>query len=95
MNAYVMSEDGAHVIEGVDSLEVHPNQVALIRGGGGAGQLLAAVKLSDSVWVAIGDRPPAATPASPRPVRSAERDPVLVGDGGWPPEPPPDVDSEG
>jgi hypothetical protein len=52
---------------------------------------MAAVKLSDRLWVALGDRPPA---------RWSDKDRVdaavhaLVADGGWPPEPPPDVDSD-
>lgn len=94
MNAYFVTDDGVHVIEGVGCMEVHPDQVALVRGGDPERRLLAAARLSDRLWVAIGDRPPARLPASPRrertPARAAS---VFFDEAGWPPEPPPDVDS--
>lgn len=95
MNGYVMKADGVQVIEGAGSLEFHPDQIVLIQSDDPERRPLAAVKLSDRLWVAIGEQPPArwrqANPSS----EETPATPVGVGDGGWPFEPPPDVDSEG
>ena len=99
-----MTADGVHVVEGAGWLEVHPEEVVLIRSGDPERRPLAAVRLSDRLWVAIGDRPPAHWPEARRlpeeaPAAARKRGwlpgaAVVLGDGGWPPEPPPDVDSE-
>lgn len=109
MNAYVMTADGVYVIEGAGWLEVHPDEIVLIRSNEPERRPMASVKLSDRLWVAIGEKPPARwpqvgplpeeTPAPPVAVRTPDRPPdappIVLGDGGWPSEPPPDVDSEG
>jgi hypothetical protein len=73
------------VIEG-GWLEVHPDDIVVIRSDDDERRPMAAVKLSDRLWVALGERPP-------EPWSGTIRAPV--DEGGWPPEPPPDVDSEG
>jgi hypothetical protein len=107
MKAYVMTADGMTVIEGAGWLEMCADEVVLIRGDDPKHHPLAAVKLSERLWVAIGDEPPARllqvtanleqTPA-PRVVARDEGRPETLpstaGEGGWPSEPPPDVDSE-
>jgi hypothetical protein len=53
------------------------------------------MNLSDWLWVAPGERPPARSDLANG---AAEMAPVprgATGDGGWPAEPRPDVDSEG
>jgi hypothetical protein len=90
MNAYVMTADGVRVIEGGGWLEVHPDDIVLVRSADPERRPLAAVKLSDRLWVALGERPP-------EPWSGQSRTPVAATpgvDGGWPAEPPPDVDSE-
>lgn len=110
MNAYVMIADGVHVIEGAGWLEIHPDDIVLIGSNDPERRTMAAVKLSDRLWVAIGEQPPARLPAAgplaeetpaPPAVVMRKREqlpdslPIVVADGGWPSEPPPDVDSEG
>ena len=93
MNAYVMTADGVHVMEDACRLEVRPDEVVLIHGDDRGGRPIAAAKLSDHLWVALGERPPARWQSpSPPPVEAPA---VAAAEGGWPPEPPPDVDSEG
>jgi hypothetical protein len=91
MNAYVMTRDGVRVVEGAGWLEVHPDDIVLLRSNDPERRPMAAVKLSDRLWVALGDRPPARWSDKGR-VDAAV--PALAADGGWPPEPPPDVDSD-
>jgi hypothetical protein len=91
MNAYVMTRAGVRVVEGAGWLEVHPDDIVLLRSNDPERRPMAAVKLSDRLWVALGDRPPARWSDKDR-VHAAV--PALVADGGWPPEPPPDVDSD-
>jgi hypothetical protein len=88
MNAYVMTADGARVIEGGGWLELHPEDVVVVRSDDAERRPMAAVKLSDRLWVALGERPP-------EPWSGERRVPAARADGGWPPEPAPDVDSEG
>jgi hypothetical protein len=90
-----MTSEGTHVIEGATWIELHPGEVALIRGGDPERRPVAAIKLSEGLWVALGDEPPA-TGSQVRPAGRQATTPVPAtsGDGGWPPEPPPDVDSE-
>lgn len=93
MNAYVIAAGRVHVVSGAGWLEVHPEQVVMIRGQDPERRPLAAVRLSDALWVALGDEPPACLEPQ---VSSAERQAVDVPgiEEGWPPEPPPDVDSQ-
>jgi hypothetical protein len=91
MNAYVMTPNGVQVVEGAGWLEVHPDDIVLIRCGEPERRPMAAVKLSDRLWVALGERPP--VPWSEAGVGSTTTEPVV--ENAWPPEPPPDVDSEG
>jgi Mg-chelatase subunit ChlI len=49
-----MTADGVQVIEGAGWLEVHPDDIVLVRTGEPERQALAAVKLSDRLWVALG-----------------------------------------
>jgi hypothetical protein len=92
MNAYVMTADGARVIEGGGWLEVHPDDIVVVRSDDAERRPMAAVKLSERLWVALGERPPEPwSGAGQAPAAT----PALVGDGEWPPEPPPDVDSQG
>jgi hypothetical protein len=91
MNAYVMTGDGVRVVEGAGWLEVHPDDIVLVRSDDPERRPMAAVKLSDRLWVALGERPPLPWFQDGRPPVAK---PALVGDGAWPPEPPPDVDSE-
>lgn len=88
MNAYVMTADR---VGDAAWLEVHPDDIVLIRSGDPERRPVAAVKLSGRLRVALGERPPRPGP------RRAGAQPALrepVGNGGWPPEPPPDVDSD-
>lgn len=87
-----MTADGVQVVEGAGWLEVHPDDIVLVRSGEPERRPIAAVRLSDRLWVALGERPPerwCENGARPAAV------PALAEDEGWPPEPPPDVDSEG
>lgn len=87
-----MTADGARVVEGGGWLEVHPDDIVVIRSDDAERRPMAAVKLSDRLWVALGERPPG--PWSGESAAAAAV-PAPVGEGGWPSEPPPDVDSEG
>lgn len=87
MNAYVLTADRLRVIEGVGGVDVGPDGMAAIRGADAAAQPLATVPVAGGTWVVLGTHVP---PGWERLV-TVEID----GDGGWPPEPPPDVDSEG
>lgn len=95
MNAYVMTEDGIRVIAGAGWIDVRPDDVVLIRGEDRERRALAAVRLSKRLWVALGDEPPAAYPPSvaAEPQMTAG-EAATTSEGGWPPEPPPDVDSQ-
>ena len=92
MNAYVMTADGARLVEGGGWLEVHPDDIVVIRSDDAERRPMAAVKLSDRLWVALGERPPEPWSGESR---SPAAVPAPVDEGCWPSEPPPDVDSEG
>lgn len=92
MNAYVTTADGVRVIEGAGWLEVAEDGVVLVRGSDREHRPIAAVRLGGRCWVAIGSRPPARLERAV--IEEARQTAAAVGAGGWPPEPPPDVDSE-
>ena len=54
-----MTADGVNVIEGAGWLEMCADEVVLIRSDDPKHQPVAAVKLSERLWVTIGDEPPA------------------------------------
>jgi hypothetical protein len=95
MKAYIMTANGVHVVEGACSLEVHEDEIVLVRSSDPERRVVAAAKLADRLWVAIGEQPPATRPRAGSLPDETPAPPVPVGNGGWPPEPPPDVDSEG
>lgn len=97
-----MTPNGTRVVKGAGWLEVHPQDVVLICGDDPDRRALAAVKLSERTWVALGETPPegcsrtaeAQAAASVAVHRNGPSEVAPLADGGWPPEPPPDVDSE-
>jgi hypothetical protein len=92
MNAYVVTAEGARVIEGGGWLEVHPDDIVVVRSDDAERRPMAAVKLADRLWVALGERPPEPWSGQDRAQPAV---PAVPDQGGWTPEPPPDVDSEG
>lgn len=94
VNAYVVTGENMHVIEGADRLEVSGGDVMLIQGDHPERGPVAAVKLSDQLWVAIGDEPPSRLPQTTALSEQTPMQQAMTRDGGWPFEPPPDVDSE-
>ncbi|HZU17379.1 MAG TPA: hypothetical protein VFD01_12380 [Candidatus Dormibacteraeota bacterium] len=79
-NAYVVAAGRTYLLPGGSWLEVEEGMVVVRRGA--RGRPIAAVALSPGTLVAIGTGPP------------IELEPTPAA-GGWPPEPPPDVDEVG